>query len=104
MFVSLRKIVQIYHSVKKNHVCNLLIHSMIQQPLGFMLEFSCSFQSSDVFRLQFIKIYNWEINEIYTLNAGNLLQLFFHKWYFIQRTHYSVHSEQELYADVDNLI
>lgn len=77
---------------------------MIQQPLGFMQEFSCSFQSSDVFRLQFIKIYNWEINEIYTLNAGNLLQLFFHKWYFIQRTHYSVHSEQELYADVDNLI
>lgn len=94
MFVSLRKIVRIYHSeIKKKHVCNLLIHSMIQQPLGFMLEFSCS---SDVFRLQFIKIYNWENNEIYTLNAGNLLQLFFHKWYFIQRTHYSVHSEQEL--------
>lgn len=98
MFVSLRKIVRIYHSEKKTtkHVCNLLINSMIQQPLGFMLEFSCSFQSSDVFRLQFIKKYNWENNEIYTLNAGNLLQLFFHKWYFIQRTHYSVHSEQEM--------
>lgn len=52
MFVSLRKIVRIYHSEKKKHVCNLLIHSMIQQPLGFMLEFSCSFQSSDVYRLQ----------------------------------------------------
>lgn len=80
MFVSLRKIVRIYHSeIKKKHVCNLLIHSMIQQPLGFMLEFSRSFQSSDVFRLKFIKIYNSENNEIYTLNAGNLLQLFFHK-------------------------